>query len=55
MIRFAKSISKEEIETALNTSESVGVAALSMGIDKRTFVKAAKQYGIYFAKGINDT
>ncbi len=42
-----KNVSRVEIENAIRTHKTMGGAAISLGLDRRTFKKIAEEYGLY--------
>lgn len=42
-----KIVSKIDIENAVRTHKTMGGAAISLGLDRRTFKKIAEEYGLY--------
>ena len=40
-------LAKEAVETAINQTQTMGAAALLLGLDRRTFKKIAESYNLY--------
>lgn len=49
-LKNKKNVAKEDIASAIAEHKTMGGAAISLGLDRRTFAKIAKEYDLYDGK-----